>query len=1276
MIKLLLILLLITTSIVSSTIEEAKILFDNKQYKKSLAIFQEFKDNSEAQYYLGESYLYGLGVERDEVSALMYFNQSAKLHNPFAMANIARLYLDGKFVAKDINKSIEWFEKSVRYGNNIGYLSIGDIYYRNFQDSKALEYYVLFSTKKDTTKSIDFNERIALLYLKQKDYSNAYKHFLIATQLGSYRYTFNLFNIIKNNITLSAKKEAITWLQKASNANYNKTKSLALSQRLLYGYYIYDSHEYEKAEHLAIDAYLQGNNQMGCDLASEYSSLLTDEDEVNPNLNLQKAYEITSEIIQKVPNDKNISTCYITLSQMYRNGHYIAQDVNKSISLLVKSFGFKLLQDSLSIEIAELYLTKLKDYKNARKWYKIAYELTKDTKYITIVDEYIKSQSKFIDSKNSKDLQDIFPTINNIINKEQIIAILESKDYYFLSTSQKSICIYDKKTLKLKRELRGWVGNGTDGLVKHMAFDEGKRLLYCTSLDSSVDISKNNIIKVFDIDSGKVVKIIDNKRAMGTTYLNISEDGKYLVAINADTQLNIISLDSNEIQRYNSNVNFTKANTTPKDDDYLVHVLGNDNYIYTYSINKRRQVSKEPFKNQEKFKTFDTNYTKKILTNKFIEISAVTMKQNKIYLKINNEKLLKEFDLKTLKLSTTNEEINFSDDENSTIKIKYNSEKVLEVYKNNKFLFVLDFKFTKTRGYIIIDDKYIVVTTDDITATYIFNLEGRAIAKLSGFLSYQDNMIYEDNYLISYGKDNIVHIWNLSNLDIINKREKSYDEDVLMGYQKTFGGNPLDMLNEDLDDSFLELFKKQNKLSFKPTQKQIKSLFSMLVSKKEIIYPLASLYLKDNEWILYDQKGLFTSSKQGQSLIKYHLNQGLHKEAKIIENRQIFEKFYRPDLLQKKLAKQKIDFDIDVKSIILNTKAPEIDIIDAILKDKKNLDLIYKICDAGSGISNTSLVLNGIFTRLQDTRGFVIKPIIPKEDNCTTYKNTITLKSGINKISIQAFDKEKLISNDSKTITIETKYTVAKKSNLHLVSIAVSKYRDTSLNLKYAVSDVIAIKNKIKIKSKALFENIYTYDLHDANVSIEKLDVLFDKISKNTALNDVFIMYIAGHGVTSIKDGLYYFLPHNITDTSSDGLKKNAISINDIKNQLGKIKANKSLILLDTCDSGSAIESLSSRGLEQRMALERLSYATGRNYIVASSKNQAALEGYKNHGVFTYTVLDAFDKAYFGNNQTLTVTSLASFVEQEVPKITLEKFLYEQFPQKYLNGNDFPIGMK
>ena len=177
----------------------------------------------------------------------------------------------------------------------------------------------------------------------------------------------------------------------------------------------------------------------------------------------------------------------------------------------------------------------------------------------------------------------------------------------------------------------------------------------------------------------------------------------------------------------------------------------------------------------------------------------------------------------------------------------------------------------------------------------------------------------------------------------------------------------------------------------------------------------------------------------------------------------------------------------------------------------------------------------------------------------------------------------------------------------------------------------------------------------------------FDKIAANMNLNDVFILYLAGHGVTSKKDGLFYFLTY---DTGmSDALEEKAISVNEIKTQLSKLNTNKFLIMLDTCGSGSVID----HTIQNEGTLQRLSHGANHNYIVASSSTQVALEGYRDHGVFTYSILDAFDNAYFGNNNILTVASLAAYVESIVPKITKDIAHYEQTPEKYLSGKDFEI---
>ena len=62
--------------------------------------------------------------------------------------------------------------------------------------------------------------------------------------------------------------------------------------------------------------------------------------------------------------------------------------------------------------------------------------------------------------------------------------------------------------------------------------------------------------------------------------------------------------------------------------------------------------------------------------------------------------------------------------------------------------------------------------------------------------------------------------------------------------------------------------------------------------------------------------------------------------------------------------------------------------------------------------------------------------------------------------------------------------------------------------------------------------------------------------------------------------------------------------------------------MLDTCYSGAVIENISDNATTNRLSHDNNSI----NYIVASSSEQVALEGYNNHGIFTYSVLDAFDK--------------------------------------------------
>ena len=67
--------------------------------------------------------------------------------------------------------------------------------------------------------------------------------------------------------------------------------------------------------------------------------------------------------------------------------------------------------------------------------------------------------------------------------------------------------------------------------------------------------------------------------------------------------------------------------------------------------------------------------------------------------------------------------------------------------------------------------------------------------------------------------------------------------------------------------------------------------------------------------------------------------------------------------------------------------------------------------------------------------------------------------------------------------------------------------------------------------------------------------------------------------------------------------------------------------------------------------MERLTRATGRTFLTATTDDAPALEGYRGHGLFTYSLLDALDKADTNNNQLAGVAHGADRAQQ--PRIRI-----------------------
>lgn len=1387
-----------------------------KDEKKAFELAKKSADNnfSNGTNMLGACYLDGIGVEKDGLMASSLFLKAANEKNSFAMYNLASMYLNGNFFTKDINKGINWiekaiennhptaivdlagwyrdgiiipkdiqkaiywFKKGVEEGKPNAVVLLGSLYSSNdVRDDKTAKYYFELYLNKHFTEKDNVDSKMGPfygLYGKTLERLGEYKKAFDSYKKGAYyNDTFSMVDLYfltnKHKDLPMSEDEKNNWLKKAHEKG-NPYASLEL-----YSHY-WESENFSQALEVAEYAYSNGNTGMGCFVSQIYSL------QNHPLTNYKKAYEISSKIIKENPSGIDyFGTCALTLAQAYANGTGANINIQKAIEISIQSFDISKKKGDknhvTAAYIGSLYQEKLKNSAEALKWYKTAYDISHKDKYLNIINKLKITEGPLKQTvKDAKEANNIFPILNLETNFYNIANSIETEKYIIIADAKKSIVVYDKKTFKVKSILRGYVGNGFDGIVKHLAFDEKNELLYSASLFYNSNIQLNNQINVFDVKKGTIVKTLKTK---SIEKLIISKDGSYLLSLHSGNRLSVIDTKTNmEFDFTTESKTLIDGYIKHIDNDWLIYVQDDQHRIKVFSVIQGIQVDEIKMSNRVIFKenyiylavngSIDIfSYEKKKLKtitldndNEFVRstlsldenywmgttekyLYIYDLKKNLVIHKIENKNsiltigsyvenniigidkmmnivFLNIIDKKTTNLFNTNEpstisKINF---ENNFFNINYRdgnnrifnfdtmeitsteninttntnkAKKYQSISKNNGTTVSIEdiktgqqlsevcFFDQKIDKHEIISDKYLYVSLENIPMTFIFDLQGKPLAKIEGFISKQNILFSNSELLMIVGKDNVVNIYNL--LELANlKMSDQLDEELVTFFENIYGSGLVNKFSGD-EESLIDLVEYANKFNlsdYKLTVAHIKSWYQAIFTKKYSFFPLASFYLepKSNEWIVFNPQGYFASSPNGESLIQYHLNQGFNKEAKIVDNKKLFSTFYRPDLIRKSLLEKAkiIQPELSLEKVLLDIKPPTLNIVSHSVKDEKNLNVKFSVCDEGSGISDVQLFINNLAVSVELNRG-ITQDSNQKasKEKCRYFANQLTLMPGKNELYIRAFDGKNSIYNTSKTIEVKANYT-SKKPNLHIFTVAIDKYRDASLQLKYPVKDASVLNEELLRKTQTLFDKVMTYSLYDLKVNKKELLEKFISIAQSVDANDVFVLFMAGHGVTHSKNGKYYYLPSDFRFIDEDSIEKNGLSIDYFKDALGLIPANKSLILIDTCSSGTFVDSFTTRGIEEKMAINRLTKATGRNFIVASTKEQVALEGYKNHGVFTYSLLEALqDSKNYGSDNILTIGELALFVENRVPEISYQTFGYEQVPQKQLNGNDFPI---
>ena len=425
------------------------------------------------------------------------------------------------------------------------------------------------------------------------------------------------------------------------------------------------------------------------------------------------------------------------------------------------------------------------------------------------------------------------------------------------------------------------------------------------------------------------------------------------------------------------------------------------------------------------------------------------------------------------------------------------------------------------------------------------------------------------------------------------------------------------------------------------------------------------LQVIDGNWVTWTPDGFLTGSEGALAELSYSVGD---KKYSLDEIKSIVD---RPNIVAAKMQNKsvtEISENDTFASIIARDSAPVINF--AILNtdgsartDNTQRDFIVAIDikDTGSGIGNVYVKLNG--------RAFVAS-----EKGSQT---PLSLRPGKNTVSVSVFDSTNKKEHQSSQVEIEWKGNI-QKSRLFVLSAGVDKYSDKSVpELSGCVSDATAFAEISRLYAGDLYLNVFETVLIDKQVTRKNLIDSIQKMGQSIQPDDVFILYLAGHGITH-TDGEYYFIPSDFKNSGADPIPKSGVSKWELVSALSSISAENITVILDTCNSASfGSQQISEEDLLQLSKyaiIERFGAMSGFDLISSCTSTQVALDNFKGHGMFTYCLLEGIQGAAdLDQNGQITSAELATYVIKEVPVQSYNNFGYKQEPQRSQPKFDFPM---
>jgi WD40 repeat protein len=431
-------------------------------------------------------------------------------------------------------------------------------------------------------------------------------------------------------------------------------------------------------------------------------------------------------------------------------------------------------------------------------------------------------------------------------------------------------------------------------------------------------------------------------------------------------------------------------------------------------------------------------------------------------------------------------------------------------------------------------------------------------------------------------------------------------------------------------------------------------------------------------WVAWNPDGFFAFQGAGDSLIGYHLNRGPGREGEFVKVDQLREVFYQSDLIAQILkpggaqaivaARARIG---DISRVLSGGLPPEIELVSPAEQTVAGDYLLqFRVKDMGGGRGRIVYRIDGAEIEGRaavDIRGTA----------ADTNSRYIPFEGGRHTLSIAAYTADGKVQGPAKEVRITRSQPLSGGgSNLYLIAAGISHYSDNSLSagVRFAAADADLVAARFQEQEgRGLYRRVHAVSLRDGKATIKNLQSEVAQAAKAVRPGDTFVLYLAGHGIAVENE--YYFIPWEAEYTNQRDLLAKSLNREAIQALLKQIPTNKSVLILDTCGAGAYLESRSSV-LSEKAAIEKVALMSGRAVLAASNSDEMAMDGYQNHGVYTYALLEGLQAAQVTADGHILITRLAEYVQGRVPVLTQEKWHYRQSPLSRIDGEPFPIARK